>query len=594
LDIRAIVSEETKANPPPLPPRAHAPGVRVPSDPPAAPLAVPAPTENESRSSRGGPLGLVGGYDLLAELAAGGMAMVFLARANDGRAVAPLVAIKRPHRHLATDKTFLSMLLDEARLASAIDHDNVAKVRELGFQGGEPFIVLDYVEGASLSELRKELAAAERAVDTKVALRIVLDALAGLHAAHELRDETGRPLGIIHRDVSPHNVLIGCDGRARLTDFGIAKAEDRLQITRTNEVKGKLAYLAPERVDKRRICTKQSDVFSMAVVLWECLAGRRLFRGDEAVDTLQEVMHASIPRLRQLGAHVPPALDDAIARGLSRDLSVRFTSAQEFADAIVRGAGRGNVGTPKDVARTIETIFGSRMAKRHEVIRQAVADDVAATKLFEASGLPNRPKPHSTASHSPLALLAAISPPAPSERYSFGKASEDYGRIAEKKARRNVAAGVAVGVAVGVMVALLVLARAPRAEPAVPLDTPPIQALTPSAPSPAFQATTRRVVVTLPFLATHAELDDLVRDVDPPADAVVFAVPRESGASHHVTATALDGAHAEAFVREFDGVARVVGDGFVPLLPAVSAPPPKIRPPQRAAGKVKNGFTTLP
>src|SRR4051812_30166376 len=155
------------------------------------------------------------------------MATVFLGRATDGREGATLVAIKRPHRHLATDKTYLSMLLDEARLASAIDHPNVVKVRELGFESGEPFIVLDYVEGASLSELRKELSGANRAVDTKIAVRMILDALAGLHAAHELRDDSGRHLGIIHRDVSPHNVLIGCDGVTRLTDFGIAKAEDR-------------------------------------------------------------------------------------------------------------------------------------------------------------------------------------------------------------------------------------------------------------------------------------------------------------------------------------------------------------------------------
>jgi serine/threonine protein kinase len=526
------------------------------------------------------------------------MAMVFLGRANDGRAGAPLVAIKRPHRHLATDKMFLSMLLDEARLASAIHHENVAKVRELGFHAGEPFIVLDYVEGASLSELRKELATAERAVDTKVALRVILDALAGLHAAHELRDETGRPLGIIHRDVSPHNVLIGCDGRARLTDFGIAKAEDRLQITRTNEVKGKLAYLAPERVDKRRVCTKQSDVFSMAVVLWECLAGRRLFRGDEAVDTLQEVMHAPIPRLRQLGAHVAPALDDVIARGLSRDLSARFATAQEFADAIERAAGRGNVGTPKDVARAIETIFGPRMGKRHEVIRQAIGDEVEAAKLFAASGLPNRPKPQGTASHSPLALLAAISPPAPSERYSFGKPSEDYGSLAEKRARRNVAAGVAVGVAVGAMVALLALARTPHGDGVAPSETGPIQAVPSTSPAAAQASVARKLIVPLPFLAVHAELDDLVRDIDPAADVAVFDVPRESGATHHVTATALDGSRAEAYVHESDGVARVDGDGFVTFLPATSTTSlPKTRPaPQRStpSGRVKNGFTKLP
>ncbi len=577
LGYELIVSSEPPKLPPPPP--------RVPAAPPI----------------KGGALGVVGAYDLLAELAAGGMAMVFLGRANDGRAVAPLVAIKRPHRHLASDKMFLSMLLDEARLASAIQHENVVKVRELGFHASEPFIVMDYVEGASLSELRKELATAERAVDTKVAVRIVLDALMGLHAAHEMRDDSGRPLGLIHRDVSPHNVLIGVDGRARLTDFGIAKAEDRLQITRTHEVKGKLAYLAPERVDRRRICTKQSDVFSMAVVLWECIAGRRLFRGEEAVDTLQEVMHAPIPRLRQLGAQVPPAMDDVIARGLSRDLDARFKTADEFADAIARAAGRGNVGAPRDVARTIDAIFGPRIAKRHELIRRSLGSDAAAEKLFDASGIAPRPKPHGTASISPLAVLAAISPPAPSERYSFGKATEDYGRLAEKKTRRNLVAGVFAGLAVGAIATLLLAARSPHGHAVAPADSAAIRAV-PAASGPDMDATTRRVVVPLPFLASHVELDDIARDMDPASDVAVFEVPRDSGVVHPVVAVALDGTRAEAYVREAEGVARVEGEGFLFVLPPVNpsslprvpAPHPVAKPRPATPAKVKNGFTKLP
>ncbi len=273
------------------------------------------------------------------------MATVSLARATDKRQGPPLVALKRPHRHLSNDKIFLTMIVDEARLASAIHHPNVVKVRELGFESGMPFIVMDYVEGASLAELRRELGALERAIDVRVAVRIALDALAGLHAAHELRDDTGKSLNIVHRDVSPHNILIGCDGRANLTDFGIAKAEDRIQTTRTHEVKGKLAYLAPERVDRRRLCTVQSDVFSMAVVFWECFAGRRLFRGEEPVDVLQEVIGGQIPTLSQIGAQIPSALDDVIARALSRDLDTRYATALGVAQAIERAAAPTDIGT---------------------------------------------------------------------------------------------------------------------------------------------------------------------------------------------------------------------------------------------------------
>jgi serine/threonine protein kinase len=530
------------------------------------------------------------------ELASGGMATVYLAYATDGRGTNPLVAIKRPHHHLASDKTFLSMLLDEARLASLIDHENVVKVRELGFHAGEPFIVLDYVEGASLSELRKELAAAERAVETRVAVRIALDALAGLHAAHEMRDETGKPLGIIHRDVSPHNVLIGYDGRARLTDFGIAKAADRLQTTRTHEVKGKLAYLAPERVDKRRMCTKQSDVFSMAVVLWECIAGRRLFRGEEAVDVLQDVMSAPIPRLRQLGARIPPALDDVIARALSRELDRRFLTAADFARAMEQAAGRANVGEPRDVARMIEAIFGPRLALRHEQIRRALQSASSAVELLRASGLPDRPRPASPIAPSTLAVLASVAPPAPSERYSFGQANGDYVGALAGRSRLGVLSGIAGGIAIGTIITLIVASRT-SAQHQAALPSSSASAAAPAPPEP--PPLVRRVVVPLPFIATRVRFDDVERDLDPAADVSVFDVPRESGPRHFVSATALDGTRAEGFVREEDGVVHVEPDGFSMAFPAlqpdIPAPTPRQQaaPHPRPAGTVRNGFTKL-
>ncbi|MBX3185980.1 MAG: serine/threonine protein kinase [Labilithrix sp.] len=489
-------------------------------------------------------LGRCGSYELLVELASGGMATVYLARAADGRD-APLVAIKRPHRHLANDKGFLSMLVDEARLASSIQHDNVVKVREMGFDAGEPFIVLDYVEGASLADVRKELSAVGRAIDPRFAVRIALDALAGLQAAHVLHDDKGRHLGIVHRDVSPHNVLIGCDGLARLTDFGIAKAVDRVQTTRTHEVKGKLAYLAPERIDKRRLCTVQSDVFSMAVVVWECIAGRRLFRGDEAIETLQEVVGAPIPSLRRIGAPISQALDDAILRGLARDLDARYKTAAEFAAALERAGGRQNVATPAEVACLVEALFGERLRVRHENMRNAL-DGRDVDHVLEVSGLNQRPAPTPEMREREKIQLANIAPPAPSARYAFGNASESllHGRLASPAVRAGVLAAFA---ALGALVAFKVFARGD--EHAAPAAV---------AAEPSF----RRVVVPLPFAAKRVTFDERAQDLDPPADVAVFEVPRESGARHRVTALALDGAKAEAYVRESDGVARPEGQGF--------------------------------
>ncbi len=591
-----------------------------PSHPVALPLGDPDDGASEAKTVEleayrlpQQPIGRAGGYELLVELASGGMATVFLGRATDGREGAHLVAIKRPHRHLATDKTYLSMLLDEARLASAIEHPNVVKVRELGFESGEPFIVMDYVEGASLSELRKELAGAERAVDTKIAVRMILDALAGLHAAHELRDDGGRHLGIIHRDVSPHNVLIGCDGVTRLTDFGIAKAEDRVQVTRTHEVKGKLAYLAPERIDKRRMCTVQSDVFSMAVVFWECLAGRRLFRGEEAIDTLQEVMSAPIPRLRRLGARIPAALDDVIARGLSRDLETRYLTAKDFADAIERAAGRVNMATPEEVAHVVEAVFGPKMRVRHERIREAMSGK-DANGVLKASGLPLRAPPTASMRLSVPEILATVGPPAPSARYTFGNGNgnaNDYAaKIFPRKTPWGLIAALGGGIVVGALLVVTVTSKKPS-----PIVEPPAKSVAVVTPAPSAPlATSRHVRVPLPFVATFVSFDDTARELNPASDMAVFDIPADSAMRHRVSAVALDGTRVEGFVRELDGLAQPEAEGFSfesPELPQVAAgaagtpanrpggkkrgknAPLPVSPPAPPTGTVKNGFTKL-
>ena len=535
----------------------------------------------------------LGAYELLLELAAGGMATVHLARAVDRRQGPPLVAVKRPHRHLQGDKTFLAMLVDEARIASAIHHPNVVGVHELGFDSGMPFIVMDYVEGTSLAELRRELSAIGRAIDVRVAVRIVLDALSGLHAAHELKDDNGKSLHIIHRDVSPHNVLIGCDGRSHITDFGIAKAEDRIQVTRTHEVKGKLAYLAPERIDKRRICTVQSDVFSMAVVLWESFAGRRLFRGEEAVDILQEVMTAHIPTPKQIGVQIPQALDDVIARALSRDLETRYATAEEFAQAIERAAGPEQVGTHGDVARLMEAIFGPRMALRQEQVRATIGAG-ELTELLRESGLPSRE--HITFADVPTGqLLAELAPPAPTGRYALGtELRREVDKLRPRRIPWWAVGATAGGIAIGVVVTLALVAGRQKPAPIVIRGTPPaVTTAEVIAPPP---PTARRVVLSLPFLATHVTFDDEQRDLSPATDVTAFDVPAESGQRHRIAAIALDGTRAEGTVREEDGIARPDSDGyvFIPAEPGGDARAPSYTGrPARPIGTVHNGFTKL-
>jgi hypothetical protein len=569
--------------------------IEEPATPSAAPVVEAPPTSQPLRPSSeiAAPRGeRLGSYELLLELASGGMATVHLARATDRRLGPPLVAIKRPHRHLSNDKTFVTMLVDEARLASAIDDPHVVKVRELGFAGGMPFIVMDYVEGASLAELRRELSALGRAIDVRVAVRIVLDALTGLHAAHALRDDNDKPLHIVHRDVSPHNVLLGCDGHSYITDFGIAKAEDRIQTTRTHEVKGKLAYLAPERVDKRRICTVQSDVFSMAVVLWECFAGRRLFRGDEAVDILQQVMSSPIPTLEQIGALVPRALDDVIARALSRDLDTRYQTARAFAQALERAAGPEQIGTHADVARLMEAVFGARMAARQAQVRSMLGAEL--TELLRESGLRARePGEGTDAPGAPL--LAELAPPMPTGRYALGtELRAAMARLRPRAVHWRSLIAVGAGAAIGATATLTWLASHGKPGPIVVRPAAGTLATTAPLAAPPM----RRVLVPLPFLASRIAFDEQARDLEPPSDIVSFDLASDAGSRHHVTAISPDGTRANGDALEEDGVVRAEGDGYNFTAPPSPSPPVaeerRVGPrPGRAVGTVHNGFTKL-
>jgi serine/threonine-protein kinase len=342
----------------------------------------------------------------------------------------------------------------------------------------------------------------------------------------------------------------------------------------------------------------QSDVFAMAVVLWECFAGRRLFRGEDAVETLQEVMTAPIPTLKQIGAQIPAALDDVIARALSRDLETRYESAAEFAAALERSVGKENVGTHADVARLMEALFGPRMARRHEHIRHVLGDR-DLEKLMKQSGIEPREAP--TEQPQPKgSLLAELAPPAPSGRYSFGHISPALERLRPRKKSWFMAIGAAAGVIAGVVVTVAVMSR-PRTPQPIVVRPPPIVSLA-TMPSPAPAPTVRRVVVPLPFLALRVTFDDTTRELVPATDVAVFDVPVATGFDHHIVATALDGTRAEATVHEDDGIARPGDNGFAMTLPPgvkpiaadIRTPPPApSTPPPAPLGTTKNGFTKL-
>ena len=271
---------------------------------------------------------VLGRYVLHDKIASGGMATVHLGRLVGPVGFARVVAIKRLHGQLAEDPEFVSMFLDEARLSARIHHPNVVPVIDVVAMSGELLLVMEYVRGESLARLVR----GERQVPAPIATSIITGVLHGLHAAHEAVDERGDPLCLVHRDVSPQNILVGVDGIARVVDFGVAKAVGRVQTTREGQLKGKLAYMAPEQL--RGEATRATDVYAAAVVLWELLTGRRLFAGSTEAETLAKVFDQQLEPPARYVPTLPPALNQIVLRALSSDPKKRFATAKHLASAL--------------------------------------------------------------------------------------------------------------------------------------------------------------------------------------------------------------------------------------------------------------------
>jgi serine/threonine protein kinase len=276
---------------------------------------------------------VIGRYVLYSEIAAGGMATVHLGRLRGVGGFSRTVAIKRLHPQFAKDPEFVTMFLDEARLAGRIRHPNVASVLDVVALEGELFLVMEFVLGESLSRLLRNAATVDEPVPISVGVAIVSGALRGLHAAHEATSESGDALNLVHRDVSPHNILVGVDGVPRVVDFGVAKAANRAQTTREGQLKGKLSYMSPEQVHRGTI-DRRTDIYAAAVVLWESLVGQRMFGGDDAVGILEQIVAgATVPPSRHR-PEIPRALDEVVMRGLALRPESRFATAKEMAEAL--------------------------------------------------------------------------------------------------------------------------------------------------------------------------------------------------------------------------------------------------------------------
>jgi serine/threonine-protein kinase len=299
------------------------------------------------------------------------MGKVYLGRARvDGDV--HTVAIKVLHPHLAQDSEMVAMFLDEARVSMRLRHPNVVKVWDIDLLGEELVIVMDYVEGAPLSSLLHAAKESGELLSVATTVRIVVDALTGLHAAHEIVDENGRALALVHRDVSPHNLLVGADGVTRVSDFGVALSAGRLASTRPDGgLKGKLRYLAPEQIN-RKVLDRRVDVFAAGIVLWECLTGKRLFDGGTEAETVTQVMREPIAPPSLSRPEVLTDLDEVCLRALERDPNRRFATADEFAEALRRAVPA--IATPAEVGEVVTEAARESIYRRREALERTGKD----------------------------------------------------------------------------------------------------------------------------------------------------------------------------------------------------------------------------
>ena len=312
-------------------------------------------------------------YELLCPIATGGMATVWLARLRGKRGFEKLFAIKTIRTELVDDPRFQEMFLDEARIASGIQHPNVAQILDLGEQQDVLFIVMEWVDGDSLAKVRKLITKRGHRLPVGVVLRVIADASAGVHAAHEMRDDTGEPLEIVHRDVSLQNILVGSAGSVKVIDFGIAKAHNRKQgETRTGVVKGKIQYMAPEQVQKGKTVDRRTDVWALGVCLHELVTGKLPYDGDDDIEVIRKLMTDEAPALAD---GLPEGIVRVLERSIALDADARFPTAagmQRALEAAMKEMGEAT--TSEDVAAFLRTELPELAQRRKEILNKAVEE----------------------------------------------------------------------------------------------------------------------------------------------------------------------------------------------------------------------------
>jgi serine/threonine protein kinase len=328
-----------------------------------------------------------GKYRVIAELGRGGMANVYLTLAQGPVGVQKLVALKVLRGTIAAEPETLAMFLDEARLAAQLNHANIVRTYEVGSEGGRHVIVMEYLEGQTLSTVLRKAKSGGHTMPLPLFLRVIIRVLDGLHYAHELTAFDGSPLQLVHRDVSPQNVFLTYDGQIKLVDFGIAKAATSENRTATGVIKGKLSYMAPEQMVASGI-DRRADVYSVGCVLWAGAAGEKLWKDMPGLEVARKVMGGEIPRPSSLNPACSPELESIVMRALMPDPDQRYSTALEFQEALERYCEQASlVATDKEVGSYVSSLFSDRQRQLRAVIERelkAAAADPSGGVLARA------------------------------------------------------------------------------------------------------------------------------------------------------------------------------------------------------------------
>lgn len=326
-------------------------------------------------------------YQIVKKIDAGGMAEIFLAKAMSIQGMEKLVAIKRVLPSLTKNEKFISMFLDEARLSITLNHANIVQVFDVNQSSGTYFIVMEYVEGFNVRRIFQKASEVGYRMPLAFVCYMMMEVCKGLEHAHTRKDSAGKPLRIVHRDLSPPNVMISKSGEVKITDFGLAKATSQLTKTDPGIVKGKYSYLSPE-VTEGKSADHRADLFAVGIVTWELLANRRLFLAKTDVETVELVRKAEVPPLSKFNKDVTPEFERIVMRALARDPKKRFTSARELGDALADYLFKNGLKTTSyDLAQMVDHLFGANVphedaSERRQRIAAMIDEEIANLSML--------------------------------------------------------------------------------------------------------------------------------------------------------------------------------------------------------------------